>query len=157
MSTRSEIGIYNHEENTLSYAYCHFDGYYAGVGKTLINNIQTTEQAKDLISKGDFSYLNEDGTVGQHYPESEKPHTKQLLNWKECQKMIEERLEQTERDYIYIWHTKEKKWYSAHGKYFQLHGEMNQKVEYVLHIEWKTGASLENAIKAQEEYFDKLD
>jgi len=56
MATRSRIGVML-DDGTVKQVYCHFDGYIEGVGLTLIENYDTLEKAKTLISFGDMSYL----------------------------------------------------------------------------------------------------
>ena len=56
MATRSRIGVML-DDGSIKQVYCHFDGYVEGVGLTLIENYDTLEKAKTLISFGDMSYL----------------------------------------------------------------------------------------------------
>lgn len=58
MSTRSYIAIENHD-GTVSFAYCHSDGYLMGVGKDVC--VLSRAQARELIAQGDMS------SVGDHY------------------------------------------------------------------------------------------
>ena len=57
MATRSHIGLLN-EDKTVSFVYCHFDGYPSGVGKTLKENYDRPEDVFNLLSFGDISILN---------------------------------------------------------------------------------------------------
>jgi hypothetical protein len=57
MSTRSRIG-YQNEDGTVTSIYCHFDGYPSHVGKVLVTDFNTLEQAKELVSLGNVSYLD---------------------------------------------------------------------------------------------------
>lgn len=59
MSTRSLIGYTKNLNNRtkITYVYCHFDGYPSGVGQTLVENYNTEEKIKELVSKGDLSSL----------------------------------------------------------------------------------------------------
>lgn len=56
MATRSSISILN-DDGSVDSIYCHFDGYQSGVGKILNDHYNTIEKAKELISKGDASYI----------------------------------------------------------------------------------------------------
>lgn len=56
MATRSRIGLML-DDGSIKQAYCHWDGYVEGVGLTLIENYDTYEKVKTLISFGDMSYL----------------------------------------------------------------------------------------------------
>ncbi len=57
MATRSVIAIKN-EDESFDAIYCHFDGYPEGVGKTLKDNYNSQEQARDLINRGSLSALD---------------------------------------------------------------------------------------------------
>ena len=59
MSTRAYIGIQNKSGKSISYTYCHFDGYIEGVGKVLINHYKTRQKVFRLIANGDLSSLGE--------------------------------------------------------------------------------------------------
>lgn len=56
MATRSTIGIQN-EDNSIDLIYCHWDGYYSGVGKTLKEHYNTEEKVRQLIDRGNLSSL----------------------------------------------------------------------------------------------------
>lgn len=56
MSTRSRIAVAN-DDGTYTSIYCHFDGYPAGVGATLLNHWNSEGAARELLSLGDVSTL----------------------------------------------------------------------------------------------------
>lgn len=56
MSTNSSITIKT-ENGKFRTIYCHFDGYLAGVGKTLVEHYSTQEKAEALLAGGDISFL----------------------------------------------------------------------------------------------------
>jgi len=59
MATRSNIGILN-QDGTVTYIYCHFDGYLEHNGAVL-NEYYTTEgKVRMLMGLGDLSVLGED-------------------------------------------------------------------------------------------------
>ena len=63
MATRSRIAIETTDASgnkVIKSIYCHFDGYFAGVGKTLMDNYQDREKVEALISLGDISFLREE-------------------------------------------------------------------------------------------------
>lgn len=73
MATRSLIGI-EQENGTIEFVYCHYDGYLAGVGKTLLDHYSDPYTLSRLIENGDISVLGEriDPLVESHsfrYPE----------------------------------------------------------------------------------------
>ena len=57
MSTRSLIGI--KDDRGITYVYCHFDGYLAGVGTTLLENYKTEDVVNELVDGGDMSSVGE--------------------------------------------------------------------------------------------------
>lgn len=59
MSTRSRIGIEN-ADGTVTSVCCHFDGYYEGVGRTLLDHYKYREKVQALIDLGDLSYVSEE-------------------------------------------------------------------------------------------------
>jgi hypothetical protein len=56
MSTRSRIGIQN-ADGTIRSIYCHFDGYFDGVGGTLLDSYTDPAKVEALIALGDLSSL----------------------------------------------------------------------------------------------------
>ena len=60
MSTRSVIAVAGNGK--VEGVYCHFDGYFSGVGATLNERYNTEEQVQELISHGGISSLEE--TIG---------------------------------------------------------------------------------------------
>jgi hypothetical protein len=64
MSTNSYIGIVN-SDGSVDYSYCHWDGYPAGVGKTLVDNYTTEEQVRELLSYGSISVLG--SSIGEKH------------------------------------------------------------------------------------------
>lgn len=59
MATRSNIGILN-PDNTVSYIYCHYDGYLDHNGSILNEHYTTEGKVRALIALGDLSILGED-------------------------------------------------------------------------------------------------
>lgn len=58
MATRSHIGIKN-QDNSVTYIYCHWDGYPRHNGKILLNHYQTEDKVRELMKLGDLSTLKE--------------------------------------------------------------------------------------------------
>lgn len=56
MSTHAYIGIEN-SDGSVTYAYCHHDGYLAHLGKQLVD--LSREQAREIIDQGDMSCIGE--------------------------------------------------------------------------------------------------
>lgn len=58
MATRSTIAVVN-EDNTVTQIYCHWDGYLDNNGRILTESYNSLELAKQLVSFGDLSVLDE--------------------------------------------------------------------------------------------------
>ncbi|ARJ65993.1 hypothetical protein WV31_10175 [Magnetospirillum sp. ME-1] len=65
MSTRSLIGREN-ADGTVSYIYCHYDGYLSGVGTTLLAHWVDPAKVDELIALGDLSALG--ASIGEKHP-----------------------------------------------------------------------------------------
>jgi hypothetical protein len=59
MATRSYIGKLNPETNTVTYIYCHYDGYLSHNGRLLSENYNDKDKVNQLLELGDLSYLDE--------------------------------------------------------------------------------------------------
>jgi len=57
MGTRSRIGYRDPETDKIVSVYCHWDGYPSYNGKILLDNYNTLDKVKDLVSGGDMSSL----------------------------------------------------------------------------------------------------
>jgi hypothetical protein len=57
MGTRSRIGIEN-QDGTITSVYCHWDGYPSYNGRMLLENYNTEEKIRELLSYGDMSSLS---------------------------------------------------------------------------------------------------
>ena len=56
MSTRSYIGLKN-LDNTVTYVYCHWDGYPEHNGNILAESYQSSNKVNELLKLGDLSVL----------------------------------------------------------------------------------------------------
>ena len=74
MATRSTIAFHNSNTNRVEQIYCHFDGYFEGVGQTLQENYNDSEAAASIVVNGDMSYLSEtvDSTMFYHRDRGDK-------------------------------------------------------------------------------------
>lgn len=99
MSTRSRIGI-KKADGTIKSIYCHSDGYFEGVGKTLQENYKDPEKVNSLIELGDLSSLGDDleSTVSYHRDRNEE------LNFSEHpgQNSLLESAKKSWEEYAYI-------------------------------------------------------
>jgi len=67
MATRSRIGI-ELPDHTVVSAYCHWDGYPEGNGKTLVQHYMNREDVQELIDGGSMSHLRTRGTWNHDIP-----------------------------------------------------------------------------------------
>ena len=67
MGTRSRIGI-ELPDHTVVSAYCHWDGYPEGNGKTLVQHYLNREDVEELIDGGSMSSLRTRGTWDHSCP-----------------------------------------------------------------------------------------
>lgn len=68
MGTRSNIGYKDKKSGKYHYVYCHWDGYYEGVGNDLLNGFNSYSKAKELVDGGDMSTTEEPYTSkGEDY------------------------------------------------------------------------------------------
>lgn len=56
MATRSTIAL-EYKDGTVKQIYCHFDGYFGGVGKVLSEHYTDYDKVVQLMELGDISYL----------------------------------------------------------------------------------------------------
>lgn len=76
MATRSIIGKLN-PDNTVTFIYCHYDGYPNGVGKTLKEHYLTEGKVNQLLELGDLSKLGEEIGYQQKF-DDRKTHVKEF-------------------------------------------------------------------------------
>jgi len=67
MGTRSRIGIELPDHSVVS-VYCHWDGYPAGNGRTLVEHYQNREDVEELIDGGGISSLRTRSTWNHESP-----------------------------------------------------------------------------------------
>lgn len=101
MSTHAYIGFEN-PDATVSFIYCHFDGYISGVGKELLTNYNTPEDALALVESGDQS------SVGEPY--RDRPGE----NWEDIKPALDANRDDFFKDlfpeYVYLFRDDTKSW-----------------------------------------------
>ena len=105
MATRSYIGILK-ENGKVEAVYCHYDGYYKGVGDKLVNFYNSKELAQKLVNLAGFSALEE--TLTATKKEAGKDFKKEtfasIYDFIQCAKM------ESDTEYIYLFDTKLGEW-----------------------------------------------
>lgn len=69
MSTHSLIGV-QHQDGTVSYVYCHWDGHTETNGRTLHEHYQDRAKVLELITLGNLSDFREN-----LFPDPSRPHS----------------------------------------------------------------------------------
>jgi len=126
MSTRSRI--YTKASSEGKYParsiYCHFDGYIAGVGKTLLNHYTDPEKVNDLMRLGDLSSLGKE--IGEKINFNDRIEQDEFGNLLQCKAYTRDRGEDSPAmygdnwtssnpandwvDYIYVFDPETRKW-----------------------------------------------
>ena len=104
MSTRSNIGILNND-GSISYVYCHFDGYPSNVGAILLQKYDTAEKVRALIAQGNISSLGDPNRL-EVEPEFYTSRGEEL---EVCQTDDIEAMKQ--QDFSYLYDTGENAWH----------------------------------------------
>ena len=117
MSTRCLIGMEN-EEGTITFIYCHHDGYPEGVGKNLTEYYNNEEIIKKLLSLGAISGL--DSTIERTAKEAYNDEDTRVAHSRKD--FVES---QGDANYYYLW--KNDKWLMSSGnpkEFFEFYYEV---------------------------------
>jgi hypothetical protein len=102
MATRSFIAIRNDDSEYETYdaVYCHYDGYFDGVGKTLFDHYKTKELVRELIEGGAMSSLEPSFEATVFYTKrGEKLDVKRNIHGL---KMLEQAADRAGAEYLYV-------------------------------------------------------
>lgn len=127
MSTHSMI-CFQATNGEVSGVYCHFDGYYDGVGHILLDNYQDPNKIRDLIALGRLSSLNRE--VGEKHLFNMDHSKLEKLGWTtayhrdrgeelsiskwDTRKQFDE--DDDTMEYTYLWMESENRWYTKHSR-----------------------------------------
>lgn len=78
MSTRGYVGRLN-ADGSVDAIYNHFDSYFNCLGKDLLNKFTTQKSVDDLITRGDGSYVLDEGP----YEDAQPHHFDNLVDYEE--------------------------------------------------------------------------
>ena len=121
MSTRSLIGIAN-ANDTITYIYCHYDGYVKdGVGEALLNNFTNKRAVNKLLSGGAARTIDAEGLVS--YFDDEGSGT--IPN-------EEYALGEASSEYVYLFEPETKTWIYKNYTYNVKDGGMGVKSDWKL-------------------------
>ena len=111
MSTRSIVGY--KENGTYNIVYVHSDGYFDGVGKTLLDHYDSLEDAKSIVSLGDISVLTYDEIIAYHRDRNEDWEDVKPDVIDEEEMNIYEYATNRGAEYIYIYDAETDRWNST--------------------------------------------
>lgn len=134
MGTRSTISIRELDGTTIT-AYCHWDGYFSGVGADLIKEFGTEEKARKLLEKNSYSSVVSSKS-GRAEPHKEARVPKPYVSFDIA-------MEYEMQEYNYVFDVKEQKWF-----YY----EENKKRFYPLEMLTVHGNEQDKAEQAMEHY-----
>lgn len=130
MATRSTIGIKNNDDS-ITFIYCHYDGYLHGVGKILKNHYTEEKKIYDLISLGAISSLGKEITPSSfHSFDSPQENVTVFYNRDRGEKEGVSSMT-VKNIYEYETHFEEYNYLWENGKWFyqKNHGDRNLKYE----------------------------
>lgn len=135
MATRSHIGIVN-QNNTVSYVYCHWDGYPEHNGKLLLKHYNNEETINKLLDHGDISSLRENIDSVTNTPHTfDKPQENVCVFYqrdrnetgvgkKTVSCVIEYKMNKSGIDYQYLYENNQWKYRSGKGDFSLLTPEV---------------------------------
>ena len=112
MGTRSRIAI-REDNGTIRSIYCHWDGYPAGVGRTLLESYCSVEKLGELMDRGDRSDLGASPEEGSAYADrGEDVPALMSAGLPELNKI------DCGEEYVYLYEPAEDRWFftRAHNK-----------------------------------------
>ncbi|MCA1800185.1 MAG: hypothetical protein LC650_02720 [Actinobacteria bacterium] len=103
MGTRSAIAL-AHEDGTVEAIYCHWDGYVECNGRILDECYQDRSKVQELIDLGDLSALNDTAAECEAYHRDRGEDFDMVVarRYGSYQMMIEDELEDSDREYLYV-------------------------------------------------------
>lgn len=116
MSTRGYVFYYDSEKDKYFGIYSHFDSYPNGLGKILVENYNTLDKVKEIISYGDASYIEETiaDSVFYHRDRNEELSIHEATNFSELKTSA------FREDYLYVFGNGFWKCYDSFNNYIEV-------------------------------------
>ena len=117
MATRSNIGIRT-ENGTIIAAYCHCDGYLAYNGQMLFEHYVDVDEIVDLVALGSFTSLKEtaeETAIDKYNADALTQFEPEEIE--DTPEGIKAFFNDSDREYLYVYDTKEECWYYAEETY----------------------------------------
>ena len=106
MSTNSLVA-FSHEDGTVTSSYVHWDGYTTGVGKTLLENYNSKELARELATTLGYASSLRETVEASHEDRANSDVSETYESYEDFGKYIREN---SHLEYVYVWHETEGKW-----------------------------------------------
>ena len=101
MSTNSLVA-FSHEDGTVTSSYVHWDGYATGVGKTLLENYNSKELAKELATTLGYASSLSETVAKSHKGRANSDEPEVYANFPDFEEFI---LANSHLEYVYVWDT----------------------------------------------------
>ena len=101
MSTNSLVA-FSHEDGTVTSSYVHWDGYATGVGKTLLENYNSKELAKELATTLGYASSLSKTVAASHKGRANTDDPEVYANFPDFEEFI---LANSHLEYVYVWDT----------------------------------------------------
>ena len=101
MSTNSLVA-FSHEDGTVTSSYVHWDGYTTGVGKTLLENYNSKELAKELATTLGYASSLSETVAKSHKGRANSDEPEVYANFPDFEEFI---LANSHLEYVYVWDT----------------------------------------------------
>ena len=101
MSTNSLVA-FSHEDGTVTSSYVHWDGYATGVGKTLLENYNSKELAKELATTLGYASSLSKTVAASHKGRANSDEPEVYANFPDFEEFI---LANSHLEYVYVWDT----------------------------------------------------
>ena len=101
MSTNSLVS-FSHEDGTVTSSYVHWDGYATGVGKTLLENYNSKELARELATTLGYASSLSKTVAASHKGRANSDEPEVYANFPDFEEFI---LANSHFEYVYVWDT----------------------------------------------------
>ena len=101
MSTNSLVA-FSHEDGTVTSSYVHWDGYATGVGKTLLENYNSRELARELATTLGYASSLSETVAASHKGRANTDDPEVYANFPDFEEVI---LANSHLEYVYVWDT----------------------------------------------------
>ena len=99
MSTNSLVA-FSHEDGTVTSSYVHWDGYATGVGKTLLENYNSKELARELATTLGYASSLSETVAESHKGRANTDEPEVYANFPDFEEVV---VSNSNLEYVYVW------------------------------------------------------